>query len=91
MSESSYQFLNEVLKSTEVTGSWDSIYPFTYEVTFSTKDSELLFIQEYKALTHRMIEQVQKRWEYDYQNIDVGLVNIQLKPEFSSNKKRDIN
>lgn len=91
MDESSFQFLTEVQKATEISGSWNNIYPFTYEVAFSTADSDVVFVAEYKALTYGMSDQVRKRWEYDYKDVKVGLVHIQLKPQFSSNNRRNIN
>lgn len=91
MSESPYQFLTEVQKSVDVSGSWKNVYPFIYEVSYSVKDSEYIFVTTYRALTHKMTEQVGRRWEYDYKNVDAYLLNVSLKPEYSIDDARSIN
>jgi len=91
MSDSPYQFLTEVQKSVDVSGSWQNVYPFSYEVSFVMKDSTSVYVTEYRALSHKMIEQVEKRWEYDYKDIDAYLLEVNLKPEFITKPRRDIN
>lgn len=91
MSDSPYQFLTEVQKSVDVSGSWQNIYPFSYEVSFIMKDSDSVYITEYRALSHKMIEQVERRWEYDYKDIDAYLLEVNLKPEFATKSRRKIN
>lgn len=91
MSESPYQFLTEVQKSGDVSGSWYNVYPFSYEVSFVVKDSDSVYTTEYRALSHKMMEQVEKRWEYDYKDIDAYLLEVNLKPEFAVKTRRNIN
>lgn len=91
MSESSYQFLTEVVKASDVSGSIANAYPFVYQVYFGLEGSNIINVVEYYALDYKMSEQVEKRWRYDFKNTEAYVFSISLKGYNSILSRRDIN
>lgn len=97
MNTSPYQFLNEVISEEEVTDEFKSVYPWIYSVSFGTLDEEngMPVISEttYQALNYDMLDQVEKRWRYDYGHFepDLYLYDISLVKNVNYSYKRVLN
>lgn len=87
MSQSPYQFLNEVIKSSDISGSLLEAYPWMYQVLFALENEPEVFVSEYRALAFTTKDKVEKRWKYDYGSVNGEIFNIQLKVDASTDRR----